>query len=81
MAKLPPEIPYRLAREAFQQAPSADGIYIPNPKWQAMEIIEPLEEDLRIPVVTAVQSSAWWGLKKIAVKEARPGYGRLMSII
>ena len=81
MAKLPPEIPYRLAREAFQQAPSADGIYIPNPKWQAMEIIEPLEEDLRIPVVTTVQSSAWWGLKKIAVKEARPGYGRLMSII
>jgi len=31
--------------------------------------------------VTTVQASAWWGLKKIAVKEARPGYGRLMSII
>lgn len=79
MAELPPELPYRLAREASEQAPGADGIYIPNPKWQTMEIIEPLEEDLKIPVVTTVQSSAWWGLKKLEVKEARPGYGRLLS--
>lgn len=79
MAELPPEIPYRLAREAFRQAAGADGIYIPNPKWQTMEIIEPLEADLKIPVVTTVQASAWWGLKKLEVKEARPGYGRLLS--
>ena len=79
MAELPPELPYRLAREAFQQAPGADGIYIPNPKWQTIGIIKPLEEDLKIPVVTTVQASAWWGLKKLEVKEARPGYGRLLS--
>ena len=79
MAELPPEIPYRLAREAFQQTPGADGIYIPNPKWQTMEIIEPLEEDLKIPVVTTVQASAWWGLKKLVIKEARPGFGMLLS--
>lgn len=79
MAELPPEIPYRLAHEAFEQAPGADGIYIPNPKWQTMDIIEPLEEDLKIPVVTTTQASAWWGLKKLEVKEARAGYGRLLS--
>ena len=81
MAELPPQIPYRLAREAFQEAPGADGIYIPNPKWQTMEIIEPLEEDLKIPVVTTVQASAWWGLKKLEVKEARPGYGKLLKLL
>ncbi len=79
MAQLPPEVPYRLAKEAFQESPDADGIYIPNPKWQTMEIIEPLEADLKIPVVTTVQSSAWWGLKQLKVKEARQGYGRLLD--
>lgn len=79
MAALPPELPYRLAREAFQEAPDADGIYIPNPKWQTMDIIEPLEEDLKIPVVTTIQASAWWGLKRLGVNEARAGYGRLFN--
>ena len=77
MAELPPELPYRLAKEAFQQAPGADGIYIPNPKWETMDIIAPLEADLKIPVVTTVQASAWWSLKRLDIKEARPGYGRL----
>ena len=79
MAALPPELPYRLAKEAFQQAPGADGIYIPNPKWETMDIIAPLETDLKIPVVTTIQSSAWWGLKRLEVKEARTGYGRLLN--
>lgn len=79
MAQLPPEVPYRLAKEAFQGSPGADGIYLPNPKWQTMEIIEPLESDLKIPVVTTVQSSVWWGLRTLKVKGAKPGYGRLLE--
>ena len=79
MTQLPPELPLRLAKEAFQERPDADGIYIPNPKWQTLDIIEPLERDLKVPVVTTVQASAWWGLKMLEVKEARPGHGRLMK--
>jgi maleate isomerase len=79
MAELPPELPYRLTKEAFQESPEADGIYIPNPKWQTMEIIEPLETDLKIPVVTTIQASAWWGLRQLKVREAKPGYGRLLE--
>jgi maleate isomerase len=79
MAALSPEVPYRLAREAFEQARDADGVYIPNPKWQTMDIIEPLEEELKIPVVTTIQASAWWGLKKLHINEARSGYGRLLQ--
>lgn len=81
MAQLPPEVPYRLAKEAFQQSPDADGIYLPNPKWQTTDIIGPLEADLKIPVVTTVQASAWWGLKKLQVSEAKPGYGRLLKCL
>ena len=81
MAALSPEVPYRLAREAFEQARDADGVYIPTPKGQTMDIIEPLEEELKIPVVTTIQASAWWGLKKLHISEARPGYGRLLNCL
>lgn len=81
MAALSPEVPYRLAREAFKEAPDADGLYIANPKWQTMDIIEPLEEELGIPVVTTIQASAWWGLRQLKVSEARPGYGRLLECL
>jgi maleate isomerase len=79
MSRLGPDVPLRLAQEAFREAPHADGIYIPNPKWQTLDIIEPLERELRIPVVTTTQASAWWALKMIKIKEARPGYGRLLK--
>jgi len=79
MSRLSPEIPLRLAHEAFREAPQADGIYIPNPKWQPLDAIEPLEKELKIPVVTTTQASAWWALKIIKIEEARPGYGRLLK--
>jgi maleate isomerase len=79
MSRLSREIPLRLAHEAFRDAPHADGIYLPNPKWQTLDAIEPLEKELKIPVVTTTQASAWWALKMIKIKEARPGYGRLLK--
>jgi maleate isomerase len=79
MTRLAPELPLCLAQEAFKEAPHADGIYIPNPKWQALGAIEPLERELKIPVVTTTQASAWWALKAIKIQEARPGYGRLLK--
>jgi maleate cis-trans isomerase len=79
MAELAPEVPYRLTKEAFRESPEADGAYIPNPKWQTMEIIEPLETALKIPVVTTVQSCIWWGLRQLRVRETKAGYGKLLE--
>lgn len=79
MTCLSADLPLRLAQEAFREARHADGIYIPNPKWQTLDAIEPLENDLKIPVVTTTQASAWWALKMINIQEARPGYGRLLK--
>ena len=81
MARLPLALPLSLAKEAFRERPDADGIYIPNPKWQTLQAIAPLEADLKIPVVTTVQASAWWGLKMLKIEEARPGNGKLMEYL
>jgi maleate isomerase len=80
MSRLPSDQSLRLAKEAFREAPYADGIYIPNPKWQTLDHIEPLERELKIPVVTTTQASAWWALKAIKIKDVRPGYGRLLKL-
>jgi len=79
MTRLSPDLPLQLAREAFREVPEADGVYIPNPKWQTLDAIEPLEKELKIPVVTTTQASAWWALGAIKIKQARPGYGRLLE--
>lgn len=79
IGQLAPETPYRLAEEAFREHPQADGVYIPNTKWETMEVIAPLERELKIPVVTSIQASLWWALKTMQVKEVRPGYGRLLE--
>jgi len=81
MARLAPEVPLALAQSAFKEAPNADGVYMPNPKWQTLDIIEPLEKEMKIPVVTTTQSSAWWSLRALGIKVARPGYGRLMELL
>jgi len=81
MARLSPDVPLGLARAAFREARGADGIYMPNPKWETLDVIEPLEAELKIPVVTTTQSSAWWCLKMLKIKGARPGFGRLMELL
>jgi len=78
IARLPFYAPYQLARETFLETPGAEGIYIACPRWGTVEIIEKLEQDLGIPVVTSSQATIWMALRKANVREPIQGYGRLM---
>lgn len=80
MARLPFYASYRLAREAFLETPGADGIFIACPRWGTIEIIDKLEQDLGVPVVTGSQAATWLSLRKAHVREPIHGYGRLMEI-
>lgn len=81
IAKLPPYMSYRTAKEAFLEAPDADGIYISCSRWQTAENIKSLEKDLRVPVVTNSQASVWAGLKRLHIGEGNPGYGQLFETL
>jgi maleate isomerase len=78
IAQLPFYAPYQLAKEIFLENPGADGIYIACPRWGTIEIIEKLEQDLGVPVVTSSQATIWMALRKANVRESIQGYGRLM---
>ncbi|AJC72372.1 maleate cis-trans isomerase [Thermococcus guaymasensis DSM 11113] len=77
IGKQPPEVAYRLALDVY--SPEADGLFISCTNFRTIEIIDKLESDLGIPVVTSNQASMWYTLKNLGIKEKYEKYGILMK--
>ena len=45
-----------------------------------MELIQVLEEDLGMPVITSHQASLWSCLRHSGIKDTLPGLGKLFTI-
>lgn len=78
IARLPFYTPYRLARETFLETPDIDGIFLDCARWPTIEVIERLEQDMGVPVISSTQAQIWLALRKAHVRESIPGYGALM---
>jgi maleate cis-trans isomerase len=68
---------YRGAREVFMSANGVDGIWITGAAMPSVGAIQPLEDDLRVPVVTSMQAMTWGALRALGIDEKISGYGRL----
>ncbi len=77
IGKLEPYEAYCLAKSAFMD--EVEAIFISCTNWRTFEIIEALEEDLGVPVVTSNQASLWLALREMDVMERIPGLGRLLT--
>ena len=75
IGRLEPYEAYRLAKATFMD--EADAVFISCTNFRTFEIIEMLEDDLGIPVVTSNQASLWLTLRELDVMEKIPGLGRL----
>lgn len=69
---------YRFIKRMFLANPTAEAIYILGPAWRTLDIIEPLERDLGVPVVHHLPAQAWEIMKRLRVHEPRTGLGRLL---
>ena len=67
-----------LAEALYRDHPDADTIYIPAPHWGSIEIIEPLEQELGVKVITAIQAIVWETLRRSGVNDRINGYGQLL---
>ena len=47
--------------------------------WRTLDIIELLEQDLKVPVVHPVPARVWSIQKRLHVNESIAGYGRLLE--
>jgi len=56
-----------------------DAVYINGGGWDAGRAVEPLEDDLGIPVVWAIAADIWSVYQVLGIKQSVPGYGKLLS--
>ena len=79
VSTMPLAEPYHAAKELYLSTPGADGIWITGALMPSVAIIDSLEQDLGIPVVTSMQAMMWAGLGLARVKAEVAGYGRLFD--
>jgi maleate isomerase len=70
---------YRFVKQAFLANRGAQAIYMLGPAWRTLDIIEPLEQDLGVPVVQAVTAQSWDIQRRLHVRQPVKGYGRLVA--
>ena len=60
-------------------APEADSLLVSCGGFRTLEIIEPLESQTGVPVISSMPHGLWAGAKLVGMDGAAPGYGTLLS--
>ena len=69
---------YRTAKKAFLAHPEADGICILASIMRTGDMIQTIEDDLGLPVVSALTARCWQIQKHLRIRSPLAGYGRLL---
>ena len=70
---------YAFTKKLYLQHKNAQGIYMLGGAWRILEVIQLLEQDLRIPVVHSTPAKVWAIEKRLYVRQPVKGYGRLLE--
>jgi maleate isomerase len=77
---LPLNIPYRAARDFLRTVPNAQAVWMPGASIPTVGMIQALEEDAGVPVITSAQAMMWEGLRLAGVATGEvTGFGRLFK--
>jgi maleate isomerase len=80
-SRLAPNVPYALARQVYAEAPNIDCMFISCGNMRTFEIIEKLERDLGVPVVTNNQAAIFESFSALKIRDPIAGYGRLFEML
>ncbi len=72
---------YRAAKRAVREAGNATGIFIPCANFPVVDVIEEIEADLGLPVISNITSQLYAAFKTIGIREKINGYGRLLRML
>jgi maleate cis-trans isomerase len=70
---------YKIAKRLYEEAPDAEGVFVPCPRWPTISDVALLESEIGKPVITSCQAYIWHGLKLAKIKQQVSGFGRLMA--
>ncbi|WP_020576578.1 hypothetical protein [Actinopolymorpha alba] len=74
-----PHVFYRLGREVAAEAPDADTLLLSCGNTRTFEVLEALEWDTGLEVVSSNQAALWNALRAVGVGEPVRGFGRLLA--
>ncbi|MGH7873948.1 MAG: maleate cis-trans isomerase family protein [Candidatus Binatia bacterium] len=72
---------YRAAKRAIHEAKDAQAVFIPCANFPVVDVIEDIETDFGLPVVSNITSQLYAGFKAIGMREKISGYGKLMRML
>jgi maleate isomerase len=78
IGRIPVHAALDMGRALKRQHPDADSIVFPSPHWPVAGAIEPLERELDVKVMAALQTIVWDALRRVGVNDRIAGYGRLL---
>ena len=70
---------YRAGRTVMRKHPDADCLFMLGGAIVVLDIIEALEQDLGVPIVTAPGAQFWEVLKRLGIGAPIRGYGSLLA--
>jgi maleate isomerase len=73
-----PYIAYKLVKQLASA--NADAYFVPCTNLRTVEIISRLEDDLQKPVITSNQASLAMALRRLGIRKAVHGFGRLFDL-
>jgi maleate isomerase len=77
LGKVDEETILDLGRQVYGQNPGSDTLYIPCPHFATAGVIDKLEKEFDITVITALQAIVWRALRKCGIEDRIDGFGRL----
>ena len=63
----------------FKSAPQADALLVSCGGLRTLELVAPLEQECRVPVVSSTPHALWAGMRVLGLHVKAPGYGRLLA--
>lgn len=63
----------------WQTAPKADALLVSCGALKTLELLAPLEERCKVPVVSSLPHALWAGVRLLGLSGRAPGYGTLLS--
>jgi maleate cis-trans isomerase len=76
-ASIRPEQIYQLVKRSHKR--SADACFIACTQLRALEVVQKLEDDLQMPVMSATQATLWKAFEHLGVRPRFEGYGSLLA--
>jgi maleate cis-trans isomerase len=76
--EISPDELFRRVEESFRQNPTAQAIYFQGATLDPLPIIQRLEDNLGIPVISSNTAMLWNILSKLGAKFSINGYGKLL---